>query len=101
MHGAVYSSVGWSRPRVLPDAGELVKAAQILNAGSKVAILAGQGAAGARAELVEVAELLGAGVAKTLIGREVLPDDLPFVTGPIGLLGTSRADDMVMSCDTL
>jgi pyruvate dehydrogenase (quinone) len=101
MHGAVFSSVGWSRPRVLPDEGELAKAAEILNAGSKVAILAGQGAAGAQAELIEVAELLGAGVAKALLGREVLPDSLPFVTGPIGLLGSSPSDEMVMNCDTL
>jgi pyruvate dehydrogenase (quinone) len=100
MHGAVYSSVGWSRPRVLPDEGELRRAAEILNEGSKVAILAGQGAAGAQAELIETAELLGAGVAKTLLGREVLPDDLPFVTGPIGLLGSMPSDEMVMKCDT-
>jgi pyruvate dehydrogenase (quinone) len=100
MHGAVYSSVGWSRPRVLPDEAELLRAAEILNEGSKVAILAGQGAAKAQAELVETAELLGAGVAKTLLGREALPDDLPFVTGPIGLLGSMPSDEMVMNCDT-
>jgi pyruvate dehydrogenase (quinone) len=100
MHGAVYSSVGWSQPRVLPDDGELRRAAEILNEGSKVAILVGQGAAKAQAELVETAELLGAGVAKTLLGREVLPDDLPFVTGPIGLLGSMPSDEMVMNCDT-
>ena len=100
MHGAVYSSAGWTRPRVLPDEAELAKAAEILNEGSKVAILAGQGAAGAQAELVEVAELLGAGVAKALLGREVLPDGLPFVTGPIGLLGSMPSDEMVMNCDT-
>jgi pyruvate dehydrogenase (quinone) len=99
-HGAVFSSVGWSRPRVLPDETELAKAADILNEGGKVAILAGQGAAGAQAELVEVAELLGAGVAKTLLGREVLPDSLPFVTGPIGLLGSMASDEMVTNCDT-
>ena len=100
MHGAVYSSVGWSRPRVLPDEGELARAAEILNEGSKVAILVGQGAAKAEAEVIEAAELLGAGVAKALLGREVLPDDLPFVTGPIGLLGSMPSDEMVMNCDT-
>jgi pyruvate dehydrogenase (quinone) len=100
MHGAVYSSVGWSRPRVLPNEAELAKAAEVLNAGSKVAILVGQGAAGAQSEVIEVAEILGAGVAKALLGREVLPDDLPFVTGPIGLLGTMPSDEMVMNCDT-
>jgi pyruvate dehydrogenase (quinone) len=99
-HGAVFSSVGWSRPRVLPDEAELARAAEILNEGSKVAILVGQGATGAQAELIETAELLGAGVAKTLLGREVLPDDLPFVTGPIGLLGSMPSDEMVMNCDT-
>ncbi len=100
MHGAVYSSAGWSRPRMLPDEGELARAAEILNEGSKVAILVGQGAAGAQAEVTETAELLGAGVAKALLGREVLPDGLPFVTGPIGLLGTMPSDEMVMNCDT-
>src|SRR5207248_2616098 len=100
MHGAVYSSSGWSRPRVLPDEGELARAAEILNEGSKVAILVGQGAAGAQAEVLEAADLLGAGVAKALLGREVLPDDLPFVTGPIGLLGSMPSGEMVMNCDT-
>ncbi|RSN67540.1 thiamine pyrophosphate-requiring protein [Actinomadura sp. WAC 06369] len=100
-HGAVFSSVGWSRPRVLPNPEELRKAADVLNEGEKVAILIGQGAAGAREEVVEVAELLGAGVAKALLGREVLPDDLPFVTGPIGLLGSKASDEMMAGCDTL
>ncbi|MEU2926037.1 thiamine pyrophosphate-requiring protein [Streptomyces sp. NPDC007251] len=100
-HGSVFSSVGWSRPRVLPDPDELRKAAAVLNEGSKVAMLVGQGAAKAEAEVVEVAELLGAGVAKALLGREVLPDDLPFVTGPIGLLGSKASDDMIQNCDTL
>ncbi|MBV7697809.1 thiamine pyrophosphate-requiring protein [Streptomyces sp. TRM70350] len=100
-HGAVFSSVGWSRPRVLPNPDELHRAADILNEGSKVAMLVGQGAARAEAEVVEVAELLGAGVAKALLGREVLPDDLPFVTGPIGLLGSKPSDNMIRGCDTL
>jgi pyruvate dehydrogenase (quinone) len=65
-----------------------------------VAILAGQGAAEASAELIEVAELLGAGITKALLGREVVPDDLPFVTGPIGLPGSKPSDEMVMNCDT-
>ncbi|MFJ7150289.1 thiamine pyrophosphate-requiring protein [Streptomyces sp. NPDC100445] len=101
MHGSVFSSVGWSQPRVLPDPGELRKAADILNEGTKVAMLVGQGAAKAQEEVVEVAELLGAGVAKALLGREVLPDDLPFVTGPIGLLGSKASDNMIQNCDTL
>ncbi|MFJ8360903.1 thiamine pyrophosphate-requiring protein [Streptomyces sp. NPDC093984] len=100
-HGAVFSSVGWSRPRVLPDEAELRKAADVLNSGSKVAMIIGQGAAHAESEVVETAELLGAGVAKALLGREVLPDDLPFVTGPIGLLGSKASDNMIQGCDTL
>lgn len=101
IHGAVYSSVGWSRPRVLPDEEELHKAAGILNEGKKVAMIVGQGAAGAEREVLQTAELLGAGIAKALLGREVLPDDLPFVTGPIGLLGTKASDNMIRRCDTL
>ncbi|RKS71894.1 pyruvate dehydrogenase (quinone) [Actinomadura pelletieri DSM 43383] len=100
-HGAVYSSVGWSRPRVLPNREELRKAADILNEGQRVAMLVGQGAANARTELVEAADLLGAGIAKALLGREVVPDTLPFVTGPIGLLGSKASDEMIMNCDTL
>ncbi|MBW8805870.1 MAG: hypothetical protein JF587_18765 [Catenulisporales bacterium] len=101
MHGAVYSSVGWSRPRMLPEETELHKAAAVLNEGQKVAILIGQGAADAVDEVIETAELLGAGVAKALLGRAVLPDDLPFVTGPIGLLGSKPSDRMMQECDTL
>jgi pyruvate dehydrogenase (quinone) len=100
-HGAVFSSVGYSRPRILPRDGDLERAAEILNAGEKVAMLVGQGAAEAADELVEVAELLGAGVAKALLGRAVLPDDLPFVTGPIGLLGSTASYELMKGCDTL
>src|SRR5579875_3466464 len=84
-----------------PGAEDLRRAADILNAGEKVAILIGQGAAEAADEVVQVAELLGAGVAKALNGRAALPDDLPFVTGPIGLLGSKPSYDMMMGCDTL
>jgi pyruvate dehydrogenase (quinone) len=101
IHGAVYSSVGYSRPRVVPREEDLDRAAQILNEGEKVAILVGQGAAGASDEVVEVAEKLGAGVAKALLGRAVLPDDLPFVTGPVGLLGSKPSYEMMENCDTL
>jgi pyruvate dehydrogenase (quinone) len=86
---------------VLPDPDELAKAADILNEGSKVAMLIGQGAAGAVDEVVAVAELLGAGVAKTSLGRAVLPDDLPYVTGPIGLLGSTASHAMMSNADTL
>lgn len=100
-HGAVYSSVGWTKPRVIPPQDELRRAADILNEGERVAILVGQGAAKASDEVAEVAELLGAGVAKTSLGREVLPDDLPYVTGPIGLLGSTSSHAMMMGADTL
>ncbi len=101
MHGAVYSSVGFTQPEIRPKGPDLQRAAEILNEGEKVAMLIGQGAAGAADEVVEVAELLGAGVAKALNGRAALPDDLPFVTGAIGLLGTKPSHDMMMGCDTL
>src|SRR5439155_26652701 len=100
-HGAVFSSPGYAQPRIVPNEGELARAAEVLNAGEKVAILVGQGAQGAADEVVEVAELLGAGVAKALLGRAVLPDDLPFVTGPIGLLGSTASFELMEGCDTL
>jgi pyruvate dehydrogenase (quinone) len=97
----VPSSVGIDWPRVAPHDDVLQQAAEILNAGEKVAILAGQGSRGARAEVIEVAELLGAGVAKPLLGKDAIPDDLPFVTGSIGLLGTRPSYEMMRDCDTL
>ena len=100
VHGALFSSVGYSRPRVLPHPGDLERAAAVLNEGEKVAMLVGQGAAGAADEVVETAELLGAGVAKALLGRAALPDNLPFVTGPIGLLGSRPSYEMMQGCDT-
>ncbi|MGZ4387770.1 MAG: thiamine pyrophosphate-requiring protein [Gaiellaceae bacterium] len=100
-HGTIHSSVGYTAPRVVPEEDDLKRAAEILNAGEKVAILIGQGAMHAGDEVVEVAELLGAGVAKALLGKAALPDDLPFVTGSIGLLGTKPSWDLMMGCDTL
>jgi pyruvate dehydrogenase (quinone) len=100
-HGAVFSSTGYAEPRVIPTPEDLRAAAEILNAGEKVALLVGQGAAGAEPELEQVAELLGAGVAKALNGRYVMPDELPYVTGPIGLLGSKPSYEMMESCDTL
>jgi pyruvate dehydrogenase (quinone) len=97
----VPSSVGVDWPETVPGDAAIGRAAEILNAGQKVAILAGSGARGARAELKQVAELLGAGVAKPLLGKDVLADDLPYVTGSIGLLGTRPSYDMMMGCDTL
>jgi pyruvate dehydrogenase (quinone) len=101
VHGAVYSGGPMHKPRVLPHEPDLVRAAEILNAGERVAILIGQGARGAAAEVEEVVVRLGAGVAKALNGRDVLPDDLPYVTGSIGLLGTKPSDEMMQGCDTL
>src|SRR3954470_20764749 len=100
-HGAVFASIGFSQPLIVPQEGDLDRAAEILNRGQKVAMLIGQGAADAADEVVETAELLGAGVAKALLGRAALPDDLPFVTGPIGLLGSRASYDLMKGCDTL
>src|SRR6201998_1379721 len=97
----VPSSRGVEWPVPAPDDRAIMRAAEVLNSGSKVAILAGQGARGARRELEEVAELLGAGVAKPLLGKDVLSDELPYVTGSIGLLGTRPSYEMMMHCDTL
>jgi pyruvate dehydrogenase (quinone) len=101
MHGSVHSSVGYRAPRILPDQRDLEKAAIILNQGEKVAMLVGAGAKGCEKEIIEVADILGCGVAKALLGKEVLADDLPFVTGSIGLLGTGPSWDMMNDCDTL
>jgi pyruvate dehydrogenase (quinone) len=100
-HGAVVSAPGYTKPRVVPTRGQLEQAAGILNAGEKVAMLVGQGALGATDEVIETAETLGAGVAKALLGRTVVPDDLPFVTGSIGLLGTKPSWTLMNDCDTL
>ena len=93
--------VGLAWPVTSPDDAAIQQAADILNAGSKVAILVGQGARGARKELTEVADRLGAGVAKPLLGKDVLSDELPYVTGSIGLLGTRPSYEMMRDCDTL
>jgi pyruvate dehydrogenase (quinone) len=90
-HGSVYSSVGYTRPRVLPQERQIEHAAEILNEGEKVAILIGQGARAAASEVQETADLLGAGVAKALLGKDVLADDLPYVTGASACSGRSRA----------
>ncbi|WNG93184.1 thiamine pyrophosphate-requiring protein [Mycobacterium sp. ITM-2016-00318] len=84
-----------------PTEEQVRAAAEILNAGEKVAILIGQGARNAASEVAAVAELTGAGVAKALLGKDVLPDDLPFVTGAIGLLGTRPSYELMRDCDTL
>jgi pyruvate dehydrogenase (quinone) len=100
-HGTIHSSPGWTPPRVVPQRDDLERAAEILNAGTKVAMLVGQGALGATQEVMDVAEKLGAGVAKALLGRTVLDDTLPYSTGSIGLLGTKPSWTLMDGCDTL
>ncbi|MGE3513042.1 MAG: thiamine pyrophosphate-requiring protein [Vicinamibacterales bacterium] len=100
-HGTVHSGLGFSRPLIVPRRHDLDRAAEILNAGQRVAMLVGAGALGAGDEVIKVADLLGAGVAKALLGKAVLPDDLPFVTGSTGLLGTRPSWNMMTRCDTL
>ncbi|HEX7003086.1 MAG TPA: thiamine pyrophosphate-requiring protein [Trueperaceae bacterium] len=100
-HGAVHSGVGHSHSLVLPTDEQLDRAADVLNDGERVAMLVGAGALGAADEVIEVAQRLGAGVAKALLGKAVLPDDLPFVTGSLGLLGTKPSWDLMEECDTL
>ena len=97
----VPSSLGLSHARVAPDDDVVRQAANLLNAGERVAMLVGQGARDCVAELTQVADLLGAGAAKALLGKDVLPDDLPWVTGAIGLLGTTASWHLMMECDTL
>jgi len=97
----VHSGVGWWAPRVIPSTDQLQSAADILNAGEKVAMLVGQGAMHATDEVLAVADTLGAGVAKALLGKAAVPDDVPYVTGSIGLLGTKPSWDMMQEADTL
>jgi len=101
MHGNVVTGTGHSKSHVIPDDNELLHAAEILNSGEKVAILVGAGAFGAEKEIMEAADLLGAGVAKALLGKAVIPDDLPYVTGSIGMLGTKASWELMDGCDTL
>jgi len=100
-HGTVHSGVGFSKPKTVPYDADLRRAAEVLNAGEKVAMLVGAGALGATEEVIAVADKLKAGAAKALLGKAVLPDDLPWVTGSIGMLGTKPSYDMMMGCDTL
>ncbi|HEY1692490.1 MAG TPA: thiamine pyrophosphate-requiring protein [Polyangiaceae bacterium] len=99
-HDTVHTGLGAPRPLVVPRDHDLSRAAELLNAGQRVAILVGAGAAGAVEEVLAAADVLGAGIAKALLGRAVVPDNLPFVTGPIGLLGTRPSWNMMNECDT-
>jgi pyruvate dehydrogenase (quinone) len=100
-HGSVFSGIGYSKPKVVPYEADLRRAAEVLNAGSKVALLVGAGALGATDEVMAVAERLHAGAAKALLGKAALPDHLPWVTGSIGILGTKASWEMMNACDTL
>ena len=100
-HGAVFTGGSVTAPRVVPQDEDLQRAAEALNGAGRVAMLIGQGARHAAEEVAATADALGCGVAKALNGRDALPDDLPFVTGSIGLLGSKPSNDMMMGCDGL
>jgi pyruvate dehydrogenase (quinone) len=100
-HGATVTGIGFHRGVIVPTDMDLDRAAEILNAGKRVAVLVGAGALDATAEVVKVADVLGAGIAKALLGKAAVPDDLPYVTGSIGLLGTEATYKMMKKCDTL
>jgi pyruvate dehydrogenase (quinone) len=99
-HGATHTGVGYAGPAQLPDQAVLRAAADVLNAGTKVAILVGAGALGATDEVIAIADKLQAGAAKALLGKAVLPDELAWVTGSLGLLGTKPSWDLMQGCDT-
>jgi pyruvate dehydrogenase (quinone) len=100
-HGSTFSGSGYTRPRVVPFDADLARAATLLNEGKKVAILVGAGTLHATDEVIAIANKLQAGVAKALLGKAALPDDLPWVTGSIGILGTKASWDLMSDCDTL
>jgi pyruvate dehydrogenase (quinone) len=100
-HGTVHSGIGMTLRHPVPSEDDLKFAAAILNDGKRVAMLVGAGALHASAEVKQVAEKLGAGVAKALLGKAVLPDDLTYVTGSIGMLGTQPSWELMERCDTL
>ncbi|MGY3293464.1 pyruvate dehydrogenase (quinone) [Bradyrhizobium sp. LM3.6] len=100
-HGTLHSGIGYNAPSIKPRDADLDRAAEVLNAGKKVAMLVGAGALHATEEVIAVADRLSAGCAKALLGKAVLPDDLTWVTGSIGLLGTEPSYNMMMECDTL
>lgn len=100
-HGAVYSGVGYRKPAWLPASNDLDEAAAILDEGQKVAILAGAGCKHAVDEVMALADKIGAGVAKALLAKVIVPDDRDFVTGTMGLLGTQPSQMLMDNCDTL
>jgi pyruvate dehydrogenase (quinone) len=98
---AGHTSDVFARSARLPADDELQRAAAVLNAGRKIAILVGQGANGAADELEQAAERLGAPIIKTILGKAAIPDDHPYTTGGIGLLGTKPSQEVIEQCDTL
>jgi pyruvate dehydrogenase (quinone) len=100
-HGGVHSGVGHAAPAGVPGGADLKRVAELLNAGQRVAMLVGAGALAAIDEVIEVAQLLGAGIAKALLGKAVAPDELPYCTGAIGVLGSKPSWDLMEQCDTL
>lgn len=100
-HGTLHSGIGYRAPKIVPHDADLDRAAEVLNAGRKVAMLIGAGALGAADEVIAVADRLSAGCAKAMLGKAALPDDLPWVTGSIGLLGTEPSYKLMTECDTL
>jgi len=96
-----HTSLAWHPPVVVPLGDEVLRAAEILNAGTRTVILAGQGALGARRELEEAAERLAAPIVKALLGKACVPDESPYTTGGIGLLGTKPSEKAMEECDTL
>jgi pyruvate dehydrogenase (quinone) len=100
-HGSIHSGVGYRFPRIVPEEADLREAAGLLNAAERVAILVGAGALGAHEEVMETADILGAGVAKALLGKAAIDDHLPYVTGSIGLLGTRPSWNLMQDCDAL
>ncbi len=100
-HDHALSGIGWPVPYMIPQPPELAAAAKVLNDGGKVAMLVGAGALNATDELIAIAELLGAGISKSWLGKAAVPDDVPFCLNSIGILGTKPSWDMMMGCDTL
>lgn len=101
VHGATHTGVGFPSESKVPDVRGLKEAAKVLNEGKRVAMLVGAGCLEATDQVIAVADKLGAGVAKALLGKAAVPDDLPFVTGGIGLLGTKPSWELMKNCDTL
>jgi len=100
-HGTVHTGIGLTGEAQVPSQAALRAAADVLNEGKRLAILVGAGAMHAGEEVLEVANCLGAGIAKALLGKAAVPDDLPYVTGSIGLLGTQPSWELMEGCDTL